>query len=317
MDRSQKADLVAELKNVFNETGLVVITRNHGLSVAQSTDLRLKMRDAGAQFKVAKNRLAKIALEGTRYGSIGEMLVGPTALATSVDPVAAARVAVEFAKSNDRLEIVGGAMGETLLDVNGIKALAELPSLDQIYLADSRYAPYGDRTEDEIVRRATSCSDFLVQRGARAQVRSAARLANRLADAWYRQLVSWSWEARGYVVLYDRHFALDFAPEIAADAGEPLDRRVYRWCLTHLYPTPDLVIFLDAPGAVLWERKRESTVEELERRRQAFLAQGRRLRGFRRVDATRPLPEVFDEVRRVVAGHFGRAAAPSAERVAP
>jgi len=129
MDRSQKADLVAELKNVFNETSVVVITRNLGLSVAQSTDLRLKMRDAGAQFKVAKNRLAKIALEGTKYGSIGDML---TALATSVDPVAAAKVAVEFAKTNDRLEIVGGAMGETLLDLNGIKALAELPSLDQL-----------------------------------------------------------------------------------------------------------------------------------------------------------------------------------------
>ena len=132
MDRSQKADLVAELKNVFNETSVVVITRNLGLSVAQSTDLRLKMRDAGAQFKVAKNRLAKIALEGTKYGSIGDMLTGPTALATSVDPVAAAKVAVEFAKTNDRLEIVGGAMGETLLDLNGIKALAALPSLDQL-----------------------------------------------------------------------------------------------------------------------------------------------------------------------------------------
>ena len=132
MDRSQKADLVAELKNVFTETSVVVITRNLGLSVAQSTDLRLKMRDAGAQFKVAKNRLAKIALEGTKYGSIGEMLTGPTALATSVDPVAAAKVAVEFAKTNDRLEIVGGAMGETLLDLNGIKALAALPSLDQL-----------------------------------------------------------------------------------------------------------------------------------------------------------------------------------------
>src|SRR6186713_423491 len=116
MDRSQKADLVAELKNVFTETSVVVITRNLGLSVAQSTDLRLKMRDAGAQFKVAKNRLAKIALEGTKYGSIGDMLTGPTALATSVDPVAAAKVAV----------------GETLLDLNGIKALAELPSLDQL-----------------------------------------------------------------------------------------------------------------------------------------------------------------------------------------
>jgi large subunit ribosomal protein L10 len=132
MDRSQKADLVAELKNVFTETSVVVVTRNLGLSVAQSTDLRLKMRDAGAQFKVAKNRLALIALEGTKYGPIGDMLTGPTALATSSDPVAAAKVAVEFAKSNDRLEIVGGAMGDTVLDVAGIKALAELPSLDQL-----------------------------------------------------------------------------------------------------------------------------------------------------------------------------------------
>ena len=132
MDRSQKADLVAELKNVFTETSVVVVTRNLGLSVAQSTDLRLKMRDAGAQFKVAKNRLALIALEGTKYGPIGDMLTGPTALATSTDPVAAAKVAVEFAKSNDRLEIVGGAMGDTLLDVNGIKALASLPSLDEL-----------------------------------------------------------------------------------------------------------------------------------------------------------------------------------------
>jgi large subunit ribosomal protein L10 len=132
MDRSQKADLVAELKNVFTETSVVVVTRNLGLSVAQSTELRLKMRDAGAQFKVAKNRLALIALEGTRYGPIGELLTGPTALATSLDPVAAAKVAVEFAKTNDRLEIVGGAMGDTVLDVAGIKALAELPSLDQL-----------------------------------------------------------------------------------------------------------------------------------------------------------------------------------------
>ena len=132
MDRSQKADLVAELKSVFSETSVVVITRNLGMTVAQSTDLRLKMRDAGAQFKVAKNRLALIALEGTKYGPIGDMLTGPTALATSIDPVAAAKVAVEFAKTNDRLEIVGGAMGDTLLDVAGIKALAELPSLDQL-----------------------------------------------------------------------------------------------------------------------------------------------------------------------------------------
>ncbi|MEO6580919.1 MAG: 50S ribosomal protein L10 [Sphingomicrobium sp.] len=132
MDRSQKADLVTELKNVFTETSVVVVTRNLGLTVAQSTDLRLKMRDAGAQFKVAKNRLALIALEGSKYSPIGDLLSGPTALATSIDPVAAAKVAVDFAKTNDRFEIVGGAMGETLLDVNGIKALAELPSLDQL-----------------------------------------------------------------------------------------------------------------------------------------------------------------------------------------
>jgi large subunit ribosomal protein L10 len=132
MDRSQKADLVAELKNVFTETGVVVITRNLGLSVAQSSDLRSKMRDAGAQFKVAKNRLAKIALEGSDYSPLSDLLTGPTALATSSDPVAAAKVAVEFAKTTDRFEIVGGAMGTTLLDVNGVKALAELPSLDQL-----------------------------------------------------------------------------------------------------------------------------------------------------------------------------------------
>ena len=132
MDRSQKADLVTELKQVFAETSVVVVTRNLGLSVAQSTDLRLKMRDAGAQFKVAKNRLTLIAIEGTRFSPIGALLSGPTALATSFDPVAAAKVAVEFAKTNDRLEIVGGAMGETMLDVAGIKALAALPSLDQL-----------------------------------------------------------------------------------------------------------------------------------------------------------------------------------------
>ena len=132
MDRSQKADLVDQLKNVFTETSVVVVTRNHGLSVDQSTDLRLKMRDAGAQFNVAKNRLALIALDGTRYQPIGDLLKGPTALATSTDPVAAAKVAVEFAKSNDKFEIVGGAMGDTVLDVDGIKALAALPSLDEL-----------------------------------------------------------------------------------------------------------------------------------------------------------------------------------------
>lgn len=132
MDRAQKKEAVAELKQTFNESSVVVITRNLGLSVAQSTALRNKMRDSGARYKVAKNRLALIALEGTRYQPIGDLLTGPTALATSDDPVAAAKAVVDFAKTTDRLEIVGGAMGETILDVNGVKALAELPSLDEL-----------------------------------------------------------------------------------------------------------------------------------------------------------------------------------------
>jgi large subunit ribosomal protein L10 len=90
------------------------------------------MRDAGAQFKVAKNRLALIALDGTRYQPVGELLKGPTALATSIDPVAAAKVAVDFAKTTDKFEVLGGAMGDTVLDVNGVRALAELPSLDEL-----------------------------------------------------------------------------------------------------------------------------------------------------------------------------------------
>ena len=132
MDRSQKTDAVAQLNQVFNEAGVVVVTRNLGLSVAQSTDLRAKMRDAGASFKVAKNRLAKLALKDTDYAGIEEYLTGPTALAYSTDPVAAAKAAVDFAKTNDRLEIVGGSMGSQVLDANGIKALASMPSLDEL-----------------------------------------------------------------------------------------------------------------------------------------------------------------------------------------
>ncbi|HEY9520956.1 MAG TPA: 50S ribosomal protein L10 [Methyloceanibacter sp.] len=132
MDRAQKSEAVAALKQTFEEVAVVVVTRNLGMTVAQSTALRGKMRDAGASFKVAKNTLTLIALEGTTYAPIGDMLVGPTALATSADPVAAAKVAVDFAKTNPKFEIVGGAMGDTLLDVNGVKALAELPSLDEL-----------------------------------------------------------------------------------------------------------------------------------------------------------------------------------------
>jgi large subunit ribosomal protein L10 len=132
MDRAQKAELVDDLKQVFNETSVVVVTRNLGMTVAQSTALRIRMRDAGASYKVSKNRLALIALEGTPYAAISNLLTGPTALATSADPVAAAKVAVDFAKTTDRFEIVGGAMGDTILDLSGVRALAALPSLDEL-----------------------------------------------------------------------------------------------------------------------------------------------------------------------------------------
>ncbi len=132
MDRDQKTAAVAELNRTFSEVGVVVVTRNLGLTVAQSTVLRNKMRDAGATYKVSKNKLAKIAMDGTDYSSLGDMLTGPVGLASSIDPVAAAKVAVEFAKTNDKFEIVGGAMRATTLDVDGVKALATLPSLDEL-----------------------------------------------------------------------------------------------------------------------------------------------------------------------------------------
>lgn len=132
MDRAEKQDLVNALKAQVGEVAVVVVTRNLGMTVAQSTDLRQKMRDAGASYQVAKNRLVKLAIDGTDYAGLADYLAGPTALATSTDPVAAAKVAVEFAKTNDKFEIVGGAMGSNVLDVAGVQALATLPSLDEL-----------------------------------------------------------------------------------------------------------------------------------------------------------------------------------------
>jgi len=132
MDRSQKAESVAYLTDLFNEAGAVVITRNLGMTVAQTTALRTKMREAGATYKVAKNRLAKLAIQDTDYAGIGEFFTGPTAVAASSDPVAAAKVIVEFAKTTDKIEILGGGMGSLVLDANGIKALATMPSLDEL-----------------------------------------------------------------------------------------------------------------------------------------------------------------------------------------
>ena len=132
MDRSQKEELVASLHQTFAETNLVIVTQQSGMTVAEVSDLRRKMRDAGASYKVTKNRLTRLALEGTKYEALKDMFTGPTAVAVSVDPVAAAKVCVAFAKANEKLIIVGGAMGETQLDAGGIQALATLPSLDQL-----------------------------------------------------------------------------------------------------------------------------------------------------------------------------------------
>lgn len=132
VDRAEKRDFVDQLSTVFAETSMIVITRNDGLTVADVTELRRRMRAAGAQYKVAKNRLAHIALDGTRFDGIKPLLKGPTALAWSRDPVAVAKAAVEFAKTNEKFVLVGGALGTQMLDASGVKALAELPSLDAL-----------------------------------------------------------------------------------------------------------------------------------------------------------------------------------------
>ena len=132
MDRTEKREFVASLAQVFAETSMVVVSRNDGMTVDQATQLRVRMRAAGATFKVAKNRLALIALDGTRFEGIAPLLKGPTALAWSADPVAVAKVAVEFAKTCDKFVLLGGALGSQTLNVDGVKALAELPSLDTL-----------------------------------------------------------------------------------------------------------------------------------------------------------------------------------------
>jgi large subunit ribosomal protein L10 len=130
LDRTEKREFVAALAAVFADTSMVVVTRNDGLTVADVTVLRQRMRAAGATFKVAKNRLATLALDGTRFDGIAPLLKGPTALAWAADPVAVAKVAVEFARTNEKLVVLGGALGTQTLNADGVKALAELPSLD-------------------------------------------------------------------------------------------------------------------------------------------------------------------------------------------
>jgi large subunit ribosomal protein L10 len=132
VDRAAKRELIATLHDVFKGTGVVVVAHNVGMVAAQSTEFRKRVKEAGGSVKVAKNKLAKIALKDTDVAGISDLLTGPTILAYSKDPIAAAKAAVAYAKTNDKLVIVGGAMGKTVLDVNGVKALAELPSLDEL-----------------------------------------------------------------------------------------------------------------------------------------------------------------------------------------
>ena len=132
MEKAKKAEVVESLNGLFSDAGSVVVAHYTGLTVAEMSDLRARMRAAGASFKVAKNRLVVRALQGTAAEPIANLFKGPTGIAFSKDPIAASKVAVAYAKENEKLVILGGVVGKTALDVEGVKALAELPSLDEL-----------------------------------------------------------------------------------------------------------------------------------------------------------------------------------------
>lgn len=132
MDRAQKQELVASLNHVFRDTEVVVVTHYTGLTVKEITELRDNMREVDAKFSVTKNRLTRLALKGTKCEGISDLFTGPTAIGYSDDPVSAPKVLAEFAKKNDKLVILGGVMGELILDIDGVKNLASLPSLDEL-----------------------------------------------------------------------------------------------------------------------------------------------------------------------------------------
>ena len=132
MDRTEKEEVVASLQKTFEDSSIVVVTHYSGLTVAEMGDLRNQMREAGASFKVSKNRLTRRALEGTKYQPLENLFTGPTGIAYSEDPVAAAKAAVKFSKTNDKLIVLGGALGDEQLDVAKIQSLASLPSLDEL-----------------------------------------------------------------------------------------------------------------------------------------------------------------------------------------
>jgi large subunit ribosomal protein L10 len=124
--------MVAELQETFESNNLVVLTHQSGLTVSEVSELRKQLREVGGSFKVTKNRLAKIALKGTKFEGLADSFTGPTAIAVSTDPVAAAKVAVEYANKNEKLQIVCGSLEAEALDADAVKALAKLPSLDQL-----------------------------------------------------------------------------------------------------------------------------------------------------------------------------------------
>jgi len=132
MDRTEKENLVASLHRTFSETAVVLVTHYSGMTVAEIGDLRKRMRDAGAGLKVTKNRLTKLALAGTRYSELEGLFTGPTAIAFAADPVAAAKVAVAYAKTNPKLVLLGGGVGGHVLNAEGVGALAALPSLNEL-----------------------------------------------------------------------------------------------------------------------------------------------------------------------------------------
>jgi len=132
VDRTEKEELVATLHQTLDESTMVVVTHYSGLTVAEMGDLRDRMRESGAKFKVTKNRLTRLALKDTKFEALSDLFTGPTAIAYSDDPVAAAKVSVEFSKKNDKLIVLGGGLDAETLDANGVKALALLPSLDEL-----------------------------------------------------------------------------------------------------------------------------------------------------------------------------------------
>src|SRR5215472_9171556 len=132
VDKAEKAEVVEDINGLFAKAGSLVVAHYSGMTVAEMSDLRARMRAQGASFRVAKNRLAMRALKGTAVEGIAHLFKGPTGIAYSSDPIAASKTAIAYAKDNDKLVILGGSMGTTMLDANGVKAVAELPSLDEL-----------------------------------------------------------------------------------------------------------------------------------------------------------------------------------------